>query len=179
VLNFFGISRGNWIPHYRCVIFGSSSNCGDDGRNAGNGGRGGGIEAIYVWCNSEAHSCNHCCSGEAKSITHSESVFVASGIQHAMRISHAVICSLFSSRIFFHVISQTAQFFKQVIEHQMSVFIFSKCVWKILHSKKNGMIYDQKWALGFMWHTHYFCWISMKPEFSQQILKKYSNIKFH
>jgi len=32
---------------------------------------------------------------------------------------------------------------------------------------------------GFMQSTHNFCQILMKPENSQQILKKYSNFKFH
>jgi hypothetical protein len=31
----------------------------------------------YVWRNIEAHSCNHCCTGKAISITFSEHVFVA------------------------------------------------------------------------------------------------------
>jgi len=31
----------------------------------------------------------------------------------------------------------------------------------------------------FMWGTHYSCQILLKLEFSQKILKKNSNIKFH
>ena len=34
------------------------------------------------------HACNHCCSGGAISITHSECVSVALGIQHAMCMCH-------------------------------------------------------------------------------------------
>ena len=32
-------------------------------------------QAVYVWRNIEARSCNHCCSGKATSITYSECVF--------------------------------------------------------------------------------------------------------
>jgi len=39
------------------------------------------------------------------SITHSECVFVALHIQHAMRVLHIVICGLSGSTIFFHIIS--------------------------------------------------------------------------
>jgi len=38
---------------------------------------------MYVQRNIEARSCNHCCSGKAMSITYSECVFVALGIQYA------------------------------------------------------------------------------------------------
>jgi len=47
----------------------------------------------YVWCN-EARSCYHCCSGKAINISHSECVFVALSIQHAMRMRYIVIWPL-------------------------------------------------------------------------------------
>ena len=59
---------------------------------------------MYVQHNTEENSCNHCCSGRAVSITHSECMFVALCIQHAMRMRHVVICGLLGSTVFFHII---------------------------------------------------------------------------
>jgi len=42
---------------------------------------------------------------KAVSNTYSEYVFVALGIQHAMRIRHIVICGLSGSTTFFNIIS--------------------------------------------------------------------------
>jgi len=42
---------------------------------------------------------------KASSITYCEFVFVASGIQHTMRMYHILICGLPVSTIFFHIIS--------------------------------------------------------------------------
>ena len=59
---------------------------------------------MYVERNIEARSCNHCCYGKAISVTYSESVFVALGIQHAMSTLHIVICGLSGFTIFFNII---------------------------------------------------------------------------
>ena len=60
---------------------------------------------MYVQRNIEGRSCNHCCSVTAMSITYAECVFVALGIQHAMRMRRVVICDLPDSAIFFHIFS--------------------------------------------------------------------------
>ena len=49
---------------------------------------------MYVLPNTEERSCNNCCSGKAIGVTHSECVFVASVIQHAMRMRQTAICGL-------------------------------------------------------------------------------------
>ena len=47
----------------------------------------------------------HCCSGKAVNITPPLCVFVAIGIQHAIRLRHIVTCALPRSTILFHKIS--------------------------------------------------------------------------
>jgi hypothetical protein len=51
----------------------------------------------------QARSPNHRVHVKAVSITYSECVFVAFGIQHAMRMCHIFICGLTGYTVFFHV----------------------------------------------------------------------------
>ena len=53
----------------------------------------------------DARLCNHFCSEKAMSVIYSGCIFVALGIQHAMRMRHVVICSLLDSTAFFQIIS--------------------------------------------------------------------------
>ena len=49
---------------------------------------------MYVYRNTEVRSCNPCCRRKAISITYSEWVFVALGIQHSLPLRLIVVCGL-------------------------------------------------------------------------------------
>jgi hypothetical protein len=71
-------------------------------------------------------------------------------------------------------------FLENVIEHEMCVLTFSTTfVWNISYSNTKSASYCHKCTNVFMWSTHYSCHILMKFEFSWQIFKKYSDVKFH
>jgi hypothetical protein len=64
---------------------------------------------------------------EKQSITYSEWVFVALGIQHAMRLRHIVVCGLAVLYIIFSAIYHKRHDFrgKKLIEYEICVLIFS------------------------------------------------------
>jgi hypothetical protein len=107
-------------------------------------------QALYVQRNTKPRWDNHCCSGRAVIVTYCACVSVALGIQLATHMRHIAICGLLRSTIFFHIISQTEPFKKNVIELKMCLLIFSTTfVRKISHSKKNWVQYD----LNVYWST--------------------------
>jgi len=68
--------------------------------------------AMYALRNIEARSWNLCYSGKKSiSVTYSEFMFVAFGIQHAVRMRHFVICGLSGCAVFFHTVSYNGTIF--------------------------------------------------------------------
>ena len=64
-------------------------------------------------------------AAEKNTITYSECMFVALGIQHAMRMRHIVICGLAGTTKFFHIPPKRHDFRKDFIEHKRCVLISS------------------------------------------------------
>ena len=97
----------------------------------------------------QERSCNHCCRWKALSITQLECVFVALGIQLAMRMRHNVICGLPRSTTYFHIISYTSRFSTEVMENKMCVPIFSTTFSEIVFISRRSerdMIKNVHWS---------------------------------
>jgi len=78
--------------------------------------------AKYVSHNTEARSCNRCCSAKSVSIAYSEYVFVDLGIQHAICLRHIACPDL----QYFSTLSQKTVRFsnKKINGNETSILIF-------------------------------------------------------
>jgi len=79
---------------------------------------------MYAKGNTEARSCNHCCSGKAASITYFECVTL--GVEHATRIRLITLSSVACPTLqYFSTLSNKRHDVqKKVIENKMCLLIF-------------------------------------------------------
>jgi hypothetical protein len=94
---------------------------------------------MYVWGNTEASSGNQRCSEKAVSITYSECVFVALGIQHAMRMCRVILKSVASSALQrFTALSDKRHDFRENVIDQRNVrfdFLYKICLQLSFHEE--------------------------------------------
>ena len=91
-------------------------------------------------------------------------VFVALGIQHAMRMRHILLSTVASPALqYCYTLSHTEH------DHKMCVLIFfASFIWNSYNSKNNWAWHYHKCTSVFMWSTDYSCQIILKLKFSRQ-----------
>jgi hypothetical protein len=136
---------------------------------------------VLVLGSIEARSGNHCCNGKALSITYSECVFLALGVQHVVHMRHIV---MWSARLYdiFSCYPINGMIFLKNLLYKKCVFLSTPFVWNTSETlliptgiewDTNNNVYRSSCK-----STGCFCLIWMKLEFSWSIFE-YLNIKFH
>jgi len=126
----------------------------------------------------EAPSCLHFCSGKAIIMTHSDSVFVALGIQVAMRMHQmpSVACTVVK---YFSILSNKKHDFrkKKVIKHETCVSFSLQMLSEtfLILNELSEMCSKLCECTGLQVKLSLFLSLNFLERFS----KKYSNIKFH
>jgi hypothetical protein len=119
----------------------------------------------------EARSRNHCYRGKAIIIAYSESVPVASVIQHAKRMRCIVLSSVACPALpYFSTLSYKRHNFREKS-------YWANFVWNISHSMKNAARCHSCTQVR-TWSARYSCHVLMELQSSRQIFEKI-NIKFH
>jgi len=129
----------------------------------------------------EVRSRNHCCRGKAISITYSEDVSVALGMQHAKIMRRIILSPVTCPALqYFSALSHKRHDFRGGgdTEDKMTLLIFSTTfAWNISHSRKNS----ERHEVSSVFMLNYPSFLS---DFNEtlifwQIFKKYSNTTFH
>ena len=83
-----------------------------------------------------SRSCNHCSSGKAISITYSECVSIALGIQHAMRVPHIISVACLAGTYFSNYIIWDIILVNKLLNMECVLFLYNFCLENFLFQEK-------------------------------------------